>query len=229
MVWSLTVSETRLFPNRRFDAFLFDMDGTILTSIVAAERVWARWAERHGLDVPKFLPTIHGVRTIETIRRQNLPAIDPEAEARAIIAEEMEDTDGIEGIKGAAAFLSSLPPHRWAIVTSASRDLALTRIKVTGLPMPDVVVTGDDVSQGKPAPDCFQLGAKKLGFDARDCAVFEDAVAGITAGEAAGAGVVVITATHSHDLNTSHPKVQDYQHLRARPAPDGKLELFLEN
>ena len=163
------------------------------------------------------------------MRRQTSPASDPEAEPRDKMPESVEETAGHEGTKGAAPSLSSIPPHRWPIVTSASRDRALTRIKVTVLPMPDIVVTGDDVSQGKPAPDCFQLGAKKLGFDARDCAVFEDAVAGITAGEAAGAGVVVITATHSHDLNTSHPKVPDYQHLRARPASDGKLERFPEN
>ena len=49
-------------PDRPFAAFLFDMDGTILSSIAAAERVWARWALRHGLDVAAFLPTIHGMR-----------------------------------------------------------------------------------------------------------------------------------------------------------------------
>ena len=42
-------------PDRAFAAFLFDMDGTILSSIAAAERVWARWGRRHGLDVDAFL------------------------------------------------------------------------------------------------------------------------------------------------------------------------------
>ena len=55
------------FFDRAFGALLFDMDGTIINSIAAAERVWAAWAERHGLDVASFLPTIHGVRAIETI------------------------------------------------------------------------------------------------------------------------------------------------------------------
>ena len=52
------------------------MDGTILTSIASAERVWADWARRHGLDVAAFLPTIHGVRTVETIRRPGHRVID---------------------------------------------------------------------------------------------------------------------------------------------------------
>ena len=66
---------------RRYRAFLFDMDGTLLNSIAAAERVWGIWAERHGLDVPAFLATIHGARAIDTITRQALPGVDPEVEA----------------------------------------------------------------------------------------------------------------------------------------------------
>ncbi|TGR94325.1 HAD-IA family hydrolase, partial [Mesorhizobium sp. M1C.F.Ca.ET.188.01.1.1] len=91
-----------------------------------------------------------------------------------------------------------------AIVTSAPRSLALARMKVAGIPVPAVLVAAEDVSRGKPAPDCFQLGARRLGFDARDCLVFEDAPAGIAAAEAAGASVMVINATHQHALQTPH-------------------------
>src|SRR5580698_6878369 len=119
---------------RSFGALLFDMDGTILSSIKAAERVWGAWAKRHGLDVASFLPTIHGVKTIETIRRLGLPGVDPEAEAAAITQTEMYDLDGIEQIAGAARFLGSLPKDRWAIVTSAPKALALRRIESARLP-----------------------------------------------------------------------------------------------
>jgi len=71
-------------PTRSFSAFLFDMDGTILSSIASAERAWTAWAERQGLDVATFLPTIHGVQSVETIRRLNLPGVDPVAEAHAL-------------------------------------------------------------------------------------------------------------------------------------------------
>ena len=96
-------------PDRAYAAFLFDMDGTLLSSIAAAERVWARWAERHGLDVAAFLPTIHGMRSVETVRRLNLPGVDPAAEAAAITAEEMLDVVGIEPIAGVREFLAALP------------------------------------------------------------------------------------------------------------------------
>ena len=64
--------------DKTFSAFLFDMDGTIINSIAAAERVWGAWAERHGLDVATFLPTMHGARGVDTIRRLGLPGVDPE-------------------------------------------------------------------------------------------------------------------------------------------------------
>lgn len=210
-----------MFQGQRFSAFLFDMDGTVLNSIASAERAWTRWAERHGLDVATFLPTIHGVRSVETVRRQNLPGVDPVAEAHAITQAEMEDTDGIIPIEGAGAFLAALPAHRWAIVTSAPRELALRRIQAAGLPVPDVMISSEDVTQGKPAPDCFLLGAQKLGVDIRDCLVFEDAPAGITAAEAAGARVLVITAAHSHPVETAHPTLAGYHLIEVTASEQG--------
>jgi sugar-phosphatase len=209
------------FAERRFAAFLFDMDGTILSSIAAAERVWTVWATRHGLDVETFLPTIHGVQAVQTIRSLALPGVDPEAEAAALTLAEMADMDGVDAIAGAAAFLGTLPADRWAIVTSAPRLLALRRIETAGLPMPQVLVTAEDVAHGKPAPDCFLLAAELLGRPIADCLVFEDAPAGIAAAEAAGASVVVVTATHHKPLNTRHPRIADYTALRLETADAG--------
>ncbi len=79
----LTLPTSRL-PQRAYQGFLFDMDGTLLNSIDAAERVWGRWAERHGLDVEAFLPTMHGKRGIDTISALNLPGVDPHKEALEI-------------------------------------------------------------------------------------------------------------------------------------------------
>ncbi|MER8435351.1 HAD-IA family hydrolase [Mesorhizobium sp. M1312] len=202
-----------MFAGKKFAAFLFDMDGTVVNSIAAAERVWADWARRQGLDVAAFLPTIHGVRAIETIARLALPGVDPMREADALLQAEAADIDGILPIAGAAAFLASLPPERWAIVTSAPRELALLRIAAAGIPLPAILVAAEDVSHGKPAPDCFRLAAERLGVDARDCLVFEDAPAGISAAEAAGATVVVISATHQHPLQTPHAAIASYDGL----------------
>jgi sugar-phosphatase len=200
---------------RTFAALLFDMDGTLINSIAAAERVWAAWAERHGLDVAAFLPTIHGMRGIETIARLALPGVDPVAEAQAILEGELADVDGVVAIDGAAAFLAALPADRWAIVTSAPRPLALRRLAAAGLPTPAVLVTAEDVRHGKPAPDCFLLAAERLGQRIADCLIFEDAPAGIQAAEAAGAAVVVVTVTHRHVVDTVHPRIAGFDGLIA--------------
>ncbi len=225
----LTTDEPPLIPpalaTRPFAAFLFDMDGTILSSIAAAERVWARWARRHGLDVAAFLPTIHGMRGIETIARLALPGVDARVEADAITRAEMDDVDGIEAIAGVHAFLAALPARRWAVVTSAPRALALRRIAAAGLPQPPLLVAAEDVARGKPAPDCFELAAARLGVHTRDCLVFEDAPAGIAAAEAAGAGVLVITATHAQAVATRHASVPDYLALAPQVDADGRLRV----
>ena len=211
------------FPTRTYAAFLFDMDGTILTSIASAERTWTKWAIAHGLDAATFVPTIHGKQSVETVRRLGLPGVDPVAEAAAITAAEMEDVDDIAPIAGAAAFLASLPPERWTIVTSAPRALAEVRLKAAGLPVPATMIAADDIPNGKPAPDCFLVAAERLGVAAGDCLVFEDAAAGITAGEAAGADVLVITATHSHGVEMAHPTVVDYVRLSVTVRADGLI------
>ncbi|OHV88965.1 HAD-IA family hydrolase [Mesorhizobium sp. ORS 3428] len=210
-----------MFAGRKFAAFLFDMDGTVLNSIAAAERVWTRWANRQGLDVTSFLPTIHGKRAIETIAALKLPGIDPAVEADALLKAEAADLDGIVPLPGAVAFLRSLPPERWAIVTSAPRELALLRLQAAGIPLPAMMVSAEDVTRGKPAPDCFLLAAKRLGVEARDCLVFEDAPAGIAAAEAAGASVMVISATHAHPMQTPHAAIVSYDALGIATDDDG--------
>ena len=202
-----------MFNEKQFAAFLFDMDGTLLNSTIAAERVWAKWARKHGLNVDAFLPTIHGVRSIDTVRKQNLPGIDVELEAAGISQAEIEDVEGVVAIEGVAAFLASLPKDRWAIVTSAPLALAQARMGAAGLELPDVVVTAEDVTRGKPAPDGFLLAAQRLGVDARECLVFEDAPAGIAAAKAAGASVAVVTAAHLHPFETQDVTLSTYAGL----------------
>ena len=218
----------KLDENRKFSAFLFDMDGTLLTSIAAAERVWGAWAQRQGLDPIAFLPTMHGQRAIDTIRRLELPGLDPEIEAANITKAEIEDVEGVVAIAGAAEFLASLPDDRWAIVTSASRQLAQRRLEAAGLTIPRVMVTGEDVAVGKPDPQCFLLGAKRLGVSPSNCLVFEDVEAGVKAGRAAGADVLVVTAAgHGIDWR-DFPTIKHYISIRPVVSADGSLSIQLQ-
>ncbi|MBL0798731.1 HAD family hydrolase [Pseudomonas sp. B7] len=211
--------------NRAFGAFLFDMDGTVLNSIAAAERIWSAWAVRHGVNVETFLPTIHGVRAIDTIARLNLPGVDAEAQAAFITKAEIEDVEGIVEIPGAAAFLKSLPADRWAMVTSAPRDLALRRMGAAGIPEPAVMITAEDVTAGKPDPAGYRLAARRLGLEPADCLIFEDATVGIQAAEAAGAPLMIITTTHQHPLETAHATIASYRDIALSIDSDGQLRL----
>jgi len=208
-----------------YEAFLFDMDGTLITSTLAAERVWTRWAERHGLDAAALLSVMHGVRAIDTIRNQNLPDIDLDAEVAWVERGEIEDVEGVAPIPGAIDFIKRLPPDRWAVVTSASVPLARARLKAAGVTPPAVMVTAEDVERGKPDPAGYLKAAATLGFDIADCLVFEDAEAGIKAGEAAGADVMVVTAAWTHPLETDHPKLADYGDVRLGVGTDGTLRI----
>jgi sugar-phosphatase len=218
-----------LLPTRSYSVFLFDMDGTILNSTAAAERVWGRWAARMGLDVEKFLPTMHGKRGIDTITGLNLPGIDPAAEAEEILQGEIEDVEGVVAIPGAVEFLSALPPEQWAIVTSSPIELAKRRLAAVGIPVPPHMVTAEDVTVGKPNPQGYLLGAKRLGASPSDVLVFEDVPAGIKAGEAAGADVMVITATHSHPMDTAHFKIPGYLDVATHIGEHGQMSVRLKD
>lgn len=211
--------------NKPYRAFLFDMDGTVLNSIAAAERIWTVWAQRHGVDVASFLPTIHGARAIDTINRQGLSGIDAEAEAAWITEAEIEDVEGIVEVASAAKFLQSLPARQWAIVTSAPRALALRRMAAAGIPEPAVMVTAEDVSAGKPDPMGYRLAAQRLGVAVTECLIFEDATVGIQAAEAAEADLLIITSTHEHPLETSHATMASYEGVGVQQDETGRLML----
>ncbi|TWC21646.1 MULTISPECIES: HAD-IA family hydrolase [unclassified Pseudomonas] len=211
--------------NTPYRAFLFDMDGTVLNSIAAAERIWTTWALQHGVDVESFLPTIHGARAIDTINRLALSGVDAKAQADWITEAEIEDVEGVVEVAGAANFLRSLPKNRWAIVTSAPRALAVRRMAAAGIPEPDVMVTAEDVSAGKPDPAGYRLAAQRLGLEVTDCLIFEDAAVGILAAEAAGADLVIITSTHDHPIQTVHATLASYDSVAAQVAPDNHIRL----
>ena len=174
---------------------LFDLDGVLIDLSANIERHWQNWGARHGLDVSGIMQIAHGVRTVETMHRI-APHLDAEAEAAQFTAAEVIDTAGVVLIPGAEELLASLPAGAWAIVTSAGRELARRGCAAVGLPVPAALVTADDVNHGKPEPEPYLTGARRLGLEPRDCLVVEDAPAGIRAGRAAGMRVLGIASTH---------------------------------
>lgn len=189
-------------------AIIFDLDGVLVDSNAISERHWEQWAAEHGIPYDAIASSHHGRPTVEIIR-DVAPHLDAEAEAQKKEGPEAMDTDGLVAFDGAAALIDGLPDGQWTIATSGRRRTATTRLAHTGLPQPDALVTADDVTQGKPAPDPYRLAAERLGTDPSECIVFEDAPAGVASAHRAGARVIAIASTNPPDALAAADAVVD--------------------
>jgi len=173
---------------------LLDMDGTLVQSTNVVEKVWEEWCRIHSVPVKDVLRICHGVRSRDVIV-QVAPQLDVEEEAKRLEQLEIDYSGSSACIPGADKFLGRLAKVRWqswAIVTSAGRRVALHRLNLCHLPVPEQLISAEDVAKGKPDAEPYRTGAQRLNVEAEDCLVFEDALAGIKSGLAAGCRVVQI-------------------------------------
>ena len=148
----------------------------------------------------------HG-RPARAVLAEHVDADELDADARFLLDAETSDIDGVVALPGASDVLALASTMPVAVATSAPEGLARARFAAAGLPVPDVLVTSDDVEHGKPAPDPYLLAARRLGVDPARCLVFEDAPAGIAAARAAGMTVWAVTTTHDGSALTEADRV----------------------
>ena len=177
----------------------------LVDSSAPTVRSWAKWGDRHGLDGAAIQAGNHG-RPARAVLAEHVPPHHLDADADFLTHAETTDTEGVVAMPGAGDVLA-LP--RVAIATSCTAPLARARLAAAGLPEPEVLVTSDQVENGKPAPDPYLLAAERLGVDPAACVVFEDAPAGIESGRAAGMTVWAVTTTHEPEALTAAQRVAD--------------------
>lgn len=212
---------------------LFDLDGVLIDSLPVYRDAWARWATRYGVDEQRIWQDAHGRRPVEIIARVapkvdiRLAVSDFEATMATAIAK------GAKALAGAASLLAELPGNEWAIVTSGYRADVVSLLGVAELLLPAVLVCGEDVADGKPNPECYELAARLLGVEPPDCLVVEDAPAGIEAAHRAGMEVIAVHTTHCYsdlaaadtllaDLIDALPIIAGW--LSAKGGPSASLE-----
>jgi sugar-phosphatase len=178
----------------RCDAVLFDMDGTLVDSRIACEKLVRGWALRHGLDAELISTAAQG-RTNRDIIREFTPHLPVNEESVRLNEEELLYREGNVAIRGAVEIISALPTRSWALVTSASRPVAEMRLECAGLPAPAVLISSDDVRLGKPDPEGYLMAAERLGVAPEHCLVIEDTPAGLEAARTAGMQALAITTT----------------------------------
>jgi len=181
-------------------AVLFDLDGTLVDSTALVERHWREFAGEHGLDVEVFLAGVHGRRSADIVRdHAHLLRAPAEAALRAYEERDAADLDGVRALPGAARTLAALPPHGWAVVTSATTAGARARLAAAGLPLPGVLVSADDVAAGKPDPAPYLEAARRLGLPPAGCLAVEDAPQGLRSAVLAGCRSLALLTTHRAD------------------------------
>jgi sugar-phosphatase len=216
-------------PTFSCSAILFDLDGVLVDSTRAVDREWREWARRKGVDPEAIMAIAHGVRSLEVIQRV-APHLDVEAEVRELENREADHQEGVSVMPGAAALVHSIPEGRWGVVTSGTRLLASARLEFCGLPVPNVLVTADDVVHGKPHPEPYLRGAERLGFPAAECLVIEDAPAGIESARAGGFKVIGIMSTYAADaLEHADTVVGKLEQIRVKSNGSGKLSVEVES
>jgi len=193
-------------------AVLFDLDGTLVNSAESVARCWDRLAVEAGFYIA-VLDGLHGIPAKAFIETLLGPDRLSESEhwTQWHLRNECEDVDGVVAIDGVFDLLTALDDSdfNWGIVTSCQRPLAVARLEASGIRIPKVFVTSDDITHGKPHPEPYLLGASLIGVTGRDAHVIEDAPAGIRSGVAAGATVYGIVSTHRADQLTEADFVMD--------------------
>ena len=181
-------------PPGDFAGYIFDLDGTLVDTMPLHYRAWDEAMRAVGLKCQldeELFYSLGGVPTLkvaELIGKHYGLTVDPHAvfdHKESLFKALQKDAKLIEPVVAIARRVSAT--HPTAIASGGPRDIVREMLRIAGLaPLFKVVVTPEDVVNGKPAPDMFLLAAKKMGLAPEKCLVFEDAEPGMRAAEAAG-------------------------------------------
>lgn len=208
-------------------AVIFDLDGVLIDSVAAVYKSRVGVLAEHGVDLATIKDphgeghkggTVHGL--LQEVKNQAGVEIDRKVFSERVIKSLLDDlrASGAKIEPGAIVLLDELRAHRilLAIATSSLIPSAYGKLEILGIKdYFDLVITADDVTKHKPHPEAYLTAAKKLGIDNTRCIVFEDSVAGVAAGKAAGMKVIGFTkhSLHKNNLTQADIVIDDWSEV----------------
>ena len=182
-------------------AVLFDLDGTLIDTEDQYTVIWGNICRKYRPDIPRLEYLIKGTTLVQIFERYF-----PNKEMQVEIEEFLDRSEAgmdYSFYPGALEFIEDLKKHgvKCAIVTSSNqKKMAAVRKAIPNFDnLFERVLTSEDFSASKPAPDCYLLGAKVFDCALNECAVFEDAFTGLQAGMSSGIFTFGITTCNPRE------------------------------
>jgi beta-phosphoglucomutase family hydrolase len=188
-------------------AVIFDMDGTLVDSTNADFLAWQRLFSHYNkeLTFPEYVPLL-GMKSVQIVKDFLPVKNDEEVQfaltKKLVFFHEIISENGIYPVPFADVFLKQIKQYNipLALATSSRKaKMEMVMAKLNLLSFFDIIVTGGDVKNGKPAPDIFLKAAEKLSVAPANCIVFEDAANGVRAAKNAGMKCVALASHHTID------------------------------
>jgi HAD superfamily hydrolase (TIGR01509 family) len=187
-------------PSRDYGGYIFDCDGTLADSMVVHYRAWLAALAAHGATFDfswELFTSRAGMTLPNTVRELNAQfglSLDPEGVTASQRAEYERFLPTVQPIAEVVELALRVAASRPVSVASGGeRKVVLKTLELIGLGQAfPVVITAEDVTHGKPAPDMFLLAAERMGVPPTECVVFEDSVLGLEAAERAKMASVLV-------------------------------------
>lgn len=187
-------------PSRDYAGYIFDCDGTLADSMVVHYRAWLAALAAHGANFDftwELFTSRAGMTLPNTVRELNTQfglLLDPEAVTASQRAEYERFLPTVQPIAEVVELARRVAANRPVSVASGGeRKVVLKTLELIGLGQTfPIVITAEDVTHGKPAPDMFLLAAERMRVPPTECVVFEDSVLGLKAAERANMATVLV-------------------------------------
>jgi len=185
-------------PDRDFDAYIFDCDGTLADTMGLHYDAWKMALEPHGADLPEDLYYSWGGRPtreiVEALNEMQGLFMDPDLmvhHKEGLYHQLLPSVQPIDAVVAIARSFHGKKPL--AVASGGGRKSVYATLEGLGLThLFEAIVTSEDYKNGKPSPDPYLEAARRLSVDPSECLVFEDTEIGRQSAEAAGMQCVLV-------------------------------------